>query len=189
MHKDDLQKITRQLGREPRDVVGVAKRCTASHPQVITTYPIRWVGGAPQVFPTLYWLTCPALWHHVSELEAKGWVSKLQDLMATDDSIADAWNRSHHIYATERVGLVPARELALLRDKYPRQAAVLEESGVGGARGPGIKCLHTNLAHYLIDGANPIGHEVARLLIAQGVDLEFCHCDELEAVCQGEGES
>ncbi len=59
--------IAVQLGREPRDVSGVAARCPFGCPAVIETRP--WLsGGAPN--PTLLYLTCPVLVTAVSRLEA-----------------------------------------------------------------------------------------------------------------------
>ena len=191
MKHGDLGKITCQLGRSPRGVVGVAKRCLAGHPQVIVTYPIHWAEEEPAIFPTLYWLTCPALRQRVGSLETDGWINRLQQRMEADTTMAEQWEKAHDEYATQRVQLVPREELALFRDRYPAQAQVLEETGIGGARGRGIKCLHTNLAHYLAErdrpreDVNPIGQAVARLLIEQGAILDFCYNHELAKVCRG----
>ena len=167
-------------------MAGVARRCQAGHPQVITTYPIYWGRKHPQVFPTLYWLTCPALSRAVGRLETEGWVERLQQQMGADAALAERWEISHGQYAHERALLVHPKELALLREQYPAQAQVLEETGVGGARGRGIKCLHTNLAHRLAKDANPIGELVAQLLVERGVTVEFCHDDALERFCRGD---
>lgn len=194
MGQDDLGKITRQLGRPPRGVVCVSKRCLAGHPQVITTYPIYWGKGQPEIFPTLYWLTCPALRGQVGELETEGWINRLQQRVETDDILANKWDEAHAQYAKERVRLVPQKELTLLKDRYPAQAQVLEAAGVGGIRGQGIKCLHTHLAHYLADlngfvsKPNPIGDIVAGLLKKQGVAMDFCYDEEWERFCGGYGE-
>ena len=191
MHQDDLGKITRQLGRPPRGVVWVAKRCLASHPQVITTYPIHMDKAEPKIFPTLYWLTCPALKGKVGSLETEGWINRLQQWIETNSTLADKWDKAHEQYARERVRLVPPEEMALFRKEYPAQAKVLETTGVGGIRGQGIKCLHTHLAHYLanmddsVGKLNPIGEIVAGLLREQGVILDFCYDEEWERFCRG----
>src|SRR5260370_42504027 len=52
----DLTAITRQLGRVPRGLLGVAHRCPRGLPDGVQTAP-RLPGGTP--FPTLYYLTCP----------------------------------------------------------------------------------------------------------------------------------
>ncbi|NMB45068.1 MAG: DUF501 domain-containing protein [Firmicutes bacterium] len=185
-----MAKITRQLGRPPRGVVGVVRRCLAGHPQVITSYPIHW-GDPPEIFPTLYWLTCPVLKQSVGALETEGWINKLQQRMKADRALAEQWARSHDEYARERVQLVPQEELLLIKQRYPGQARALEQTGIGGARGRGIKCLHMHLAHYLADSdrpqgeVNPIGKVVARLLTEQGVRLVFCYDQEAERFCRG----
>ncbi len=180
---NDLKKITRQLGREPRSVLGVVKRCEAGHPQVIVTYPLIWDKGHPQIFPTLYWLTCPALNQAVGRLETEGWIGRLQEQLTANMALSNAWEMAHAVYARARVGLVPPTELAQLKEEYPRQAEVLEEAGVGGIRGAGIKCLHTNLAHSLAQGTNPVGELVASLLARENTVIDFCYDDELERFC------
>ncbi|NMB12323.1 MAG: DUF501 domain-containing protein [Firmicutes bacterium] len=191
MQHADLAKITSQLGRPPRGVERVARRCLAGHPQVIVTYPIQWTREEPAIFPTLYWLTCPALRQKVGSLETDGWIKRLQHRMEADINMAKQWEKAHDEYARQRVQLVPQAELVLLREQYPAQAQVLEETGIGGARGRGIKCLHTNLAHYLAERGrqmgkvNPIGEAVAQLLIEQEMRLDFCYDDELEEFCRG----
>ncbi|NMB25085.1 MAG: DUF501 domain-containing protein [Firmicutes bacterium] len=183
LEHDDLQKITRQLGREPRAVLGVAKRCEAGHPQVIVTYPLIWEKGHPHIFPTLYWLTCPALNQAIGRFETEGWIGRLQEQLATDVTLSSAWQAAHADYARARVLLVPPKELAQLREEYPGQAKVLEEAGVGGIRGAGIKCLHTNFAHSLAKATNPIGELVAELLAQGDTVIDFCYDDELERFC------
>jgi hypothetical protein len=54
----DLETITAQLGRNPRDVSAVAHRCPCGQADVVTTPP-RLADGTP--FPTFYYATCPKL--------------------------------------------------------------------------------------------------------------------------------
>ena len=54
----DLETITAQLGRNPRDVSAVAHRCPCGQADVVTTPP-RLADGTP--FPTFYDATCPKL--------------------------------------------------------------------------------------------------------------------------------
>lgn len=195
MQNTDLEKIARQLGRSPRGVIGVAKRCLACHPQVIITYPLFWSDAQLEVFPTLYWLTCPELRRVIGILETEGWIDRLQRRVESDSTLAEQVVRSHGDYARQRVALVRQEELALVQDQYPSQAEVLRKSGIGGARGRGIKCLHTHLAHFLAeagpppgDRVNPIGKLIAQLLAEQGTRMDFCYDDEWESFCR-EGKS
>ena len=71
----DRSAVARQLGREPRGMVGVAHRCGCGEPDVVVTAP-RLPDGTP--FPTLYYLTCPRLTGAVSTLEADGVMRQMQ---------------------------------------------------------------------------------------------------------------
>ena len=74
----DLDAVARQLGREPRGVLEIAYRCPNGEPGVVKTAP-RLPDGTP--FPTLYYLTHPALTAAASRLESSG-------LMRDDDRSA-----------------------------------------------------------------------------------------------------
>jgi len=65
----DLLILEHQIGRKPRDVIGVYKRCEKKRPQAILTKPF-FEGKVP--FPSIAWLTCPFLVEKVSQLEAEG---------------------------------------------------------------------------------------------------------------------
>ena len=65
----DQLAVTRQLGREPRDVIRVAHRCPCGDPDVVVTSP-RLSDGSP--FPTLYYLTCPRAASAIGGLEGTG---------------------------------------------------------------------------------------------------------------------
>lgn len=189
LNQKELAKVARQLGRFPQGVVNVAKHCLAGHPQVITNYPIRWRSDGPQIFPNLYWVTCPALRRQVGVLETEGWIERLQQRLESDSSLAEGWQRAHRAYADKRVQLVPEDELTVLRRHHPAQAQALAETGIGGIRGQGIKCLHTHLADFLADTdkLNPIGNLVVELLRAKGLSVDYCFDYELERFCRGCG--
>ena len=65
----DLDAVTRQLGREPRNVLEIAYRCPNGEPAVVKTSP-RLPDGTP--FPTLYHLTHPVLTAAASRQESEG---------------------------------------------------------------------------------------------------------------------
>ena len=67
--RTDLDAVGRQLGREPRGVLEVAYRCPNGEPAVVKTAP-KLPDGTP--FPTLYYLTHPALTAAASRLESAG---------------------------------------------------------------------------------------------------------------------
>ncbi|MEY3966720.1 MAG: hypothetical protein RLZ96_246, partial [Actinomycetota bacterium] len=74
---EDIQEVTRQLGRPARDILAIAARCVCGRPLVVKTKP-RLENGTP--FPTLYYLTQPAATAAVSTLEASGYMVELQQL-------------------------------------------------------------------------------------------------------------
>src|SRR3978361_1693242 len=65
----DLADVERQLGRAPRGVLEIAYRCPNGEPGVVKTAP-KLADGTP--FPTLFYLTHPALTAAASRLEASG---------------------------------------------------------------------------------------------------------------------
>ena len=163
--------VVEQLGRKPRGLLGVAKRCRYGFPQVIVNHPVFLEGEEPQVFPTLFWLTCPYINILVARLESAGHVARCQQRMADDPELAAAMQQAHENYAKQRRDVVPQSVQASLARNYPKRHDVLMNSGVGGIRTQeGIKCLHAHLAHYLAGGPNPVGAWAAQ----QIKDLDGC---------------
>ena len=74
--RSDLDAVARQLGREPRGVLEIAYRCPNGEPGVVKTAP-RLPDGTP--FPTLYYLTHPALTAAASRLESSGLMREMTD--------------------------------------------------------------------------------------------------------------
>lgn len=165
----DLDCVTAQLQRSPRGALGVAVRCRYGRPQVIVSHPLR-LDGRPavdataddvtnatrvEVFPTLFWLTCPYLNRVVGRLESVGWVGRLKEGVGADAGLAAELWEAHRTTAAFRSALIPDTVLASLAEHYPGQHRVLTQSGVAGMdfqTDPselGIKCLHAHLADYL----------------------------------------
>lgn len=182
LKEGDKAVIARQLGRQPRNLVGVAVRCPAGHPQVIVTHPVMYHDGVyPEVFPTLYWLSCPRLVKEVSRLEGAGVIEDIQEAIFHNPELQEELNEEHRQYAEERLALVKNVTLNPLKEEYPAQYDVLVHSGVGGIMDKGIKCLHTHFADYLVHGKNPVGRLVAEKLGDKIVEM----CEE----CKEEGQS
>ena len=76
----DLDAVARQLGREPRGVLEIAYRCPNGEPGVVKTAP-RLPDGTP--FPTLYYLTHPALTAAASRLESSGLMRDMTERLQT----------------------------------------------------------------------------------------------------------
>lgn len=139
--ESDLLTIANQLGRVPRDVVGIAARCSCGSPTVVSTQP-RLEDGTP--FPTFYYLTHPAATAALSALEADGFMVNLNHRIETDPEFAAAYQRAHQSYIHDREahGTVP------------------ELDGVSAGGMPTrVKCLHAVAAHALAagPGVNPAG--------------------------------
>ena len=138
---EDLQEVSRQLGREARDIVEVAARCVCSRPLVVKTSP-RLADGTP--FPTLFYLTQKSATAAVSALEAAGFMAELQDQLNQDEDLAKAYQLAHEQYLSEREEIEKVEEI--------------EGISAGGMPNR-VKCLHALVAHSLAKGrdVNPIG--------------------------------
>lgn len=137
----DSAAVAAQLGRAPRAVREVAHRCPCSLPSVVQTAP-RLEDGTP--FPTLYYLTCSRLNSRIGSLEADGRMREMQDRLAEDPDLADAYRRAHEAYLAERDAI-----------------GSLGTSVSAGGMPDRVKCLHVHVAHALAagPGVNPFGDE------------------------------
>jgi len=144
----DLEAITQQLGREPRDIVRVAHRCPCGRPDVVVTAP-RLSDGTP--FPTTYYLTCPRAASAVGRLEGSGVMRDMEARLALDPELRRAYGDAHRSYLEARAELGDVPEI----------------DGVSAGGMPDrVKCLHVLLAHSLAagPGVNPLGDEVVDLV-------------------------
>ena len=88
----DEAAVAEQLGRRPRDIVGVAHRCPCGNPDVVATAP-RLADGTP--FPTFYYLTCPRAASAIGTLEASGLMREMSDRLAAEPELAAAYEDAH----------------------------------------------------------------------------------------------
>ncbi len=142
----DLDAVARQLGREPRGVLDIAYRCPNGEPAVVKTAP-RLPDGTP--FPTLYYLTHPALTAAASRLESDGVMREMTERLCHDAELAAAYRRAHESYLAERDAV-----------------EALGTSFSGGGMPDRVKCLHVLIAHALAKGrgVNPFGDEALAML-------------------------
>ena len=158
----DLEVIRWQIGRTPRGVVAIARDCPYGYPQVTVNKALLRRDSGFEVFPTLFWLTCPYLVREVGKLEARGLVKHFEEKVTRDPALWKKYERAHEEYRRERLSLLSPEEEGFLREVGAWNAV---ETGIAGLRNPRrVKCLHAQLAHYLARGNNPIGEKVARLL-------------------------
>ncbi len=166
--------VTAQLGRTARGRFDVRVRCSYGYPQVIRVHPV--VDHDP--FPTLYWLTCPFLCARISELEADGWIKRLEARMAENASLQQSMQHAHRRYIRQRDGqLSPAERSAL---EAEGTVTGLAGRGIGGISDwTRLKCLHTHVAHAMVD-ENPIGDLVLTM-------LPTCECSSQQVICSAYG--
>ena len=146
----DLDAVARQLGREPRGVLEIAYRCPNGEPAVVKTAP-RLPDGTP--FPTLYYLTHPALTAAASRLESDG-----RD--AGDDRTAA--RRSREWPRPIGAPTSPIWPSATPSSRWARHSPA-------GGMPDRVKCLHVLMAHALAKGrgVNPFGDEALAMLAGE----------------------
>ena len=145
----DIEAVTRQLGREPRGVLEIAYRCPNGEPAVVKTAP-KLADGTP--FPTLYYLTHPALTAAASRLESSGLMREMSERLQQDEELATAYRRAHESYLAERDAIES-----------------LGTTFTGGGMPDRVKCLHVVMAHSLAKGpgVNPFGDEALAVLAVE----------------------
>lgn len=161
----DLDTLSRQLGRPVRDVVTIPARCVCGNPLVAATAP-RLSNGTP--FPTTFYLTHPVITSAVSRLEAAGLMAEMNDRLAAQPALADAYRRAHEAYlaAREEIG------------RRAGTGAVPEIDGVSAGGMPTrVKCLHVLVGQSLAlgRGANPLGDEAIEA-ISPWWTADACYC-------------
>jgi hypothetical protein len=153
----DVRIVSEQLGRPARDVVGISARCVCGNPTVVSTAP-RLSDGTP--FPTLYYLSHPAATAAISHLEAEHVMAELQDDLAEDEAMRDAYAAAHASYLADRESILVVPEL----------------QGVSAGGMPvRVKCLHALAGHALAagPGVNPVG-DIALARASWSPDV--CEC-------------
>ena len=154
---EDIEEVSRQLGRPARNIVEVSARCVCGRPVVVKTEP-RLEDGTP--FPTLYYLTQPSATAAVSTLEASGYMARVQQLLEEDTKLRARYHSAHQQYLAERELIAEVDEIAGIS---------------AGGMPTRVKCLHSLVAHSLAKGSgvNPIGDMALKELSwSQGV----CTC-------------
>jgi hypothetical protein len=172
----DIKTVERQLGRPIRGEALAASRCPYGSVEVIATPPLL-PDGTP--FPTLFWLTCPLLHRAVSRLESGDFRELIRRKMMHESGFKAALRDAEREYGEKREEWAgELGELERSRDYFK------DRDGIGGTRAGGIKCLHAHLAHYLAQGGNPVGAEIAGVL--RGSQERECEGDCVPFLRPGE---
>jgi uncharacterized protein len=147
---NDVEAVTRQLGRSPRALRRVVIRCPFGLPAVTEQEPYD-DHGRP--FPTTYYLTCPHVVASVARLEAAGGVERWSEAVQADEALRATLAR-----ATEEQRAV-RRELAAGRTG--RDVGASLELGIGGTAAPErLKCLHAHVAFALARPGYGLGERI-----------------------------
>jgi uncharacterized protein len=147
---DDLTMVERQLGRPPRAVRHVVRRCPFGAPAVTEQNPYDAVG---EPFPTTYYLTCPFLVAAVSRLEAAGGVERWTETAMREPALATSLIRATEEQRALRRGLA--------QGSSGRDAGASLELGIGGAgRDGSLKCLHAHVAFALARPGYELGERI-----------------------------
>jgi hypothetical protein len=131
---EDLAEVSRQLGRPARDILEIASRCVCGRPLVVKTNP-RLADGTP--FPTLYYLTQPAVTAAVSTLEASGLMAQLQQRLGEEEDLKANYQLAHENYLQEREAILEVAEI---------------KNFSAGGMPDRVKCLHALVGHSLAKG-------------------------------------
>jgi len=167
---NDERVIAKQLGRTPRGLLGVERRCPYGLPQVVRVYPFI----EEEPFPTLFWLTCPFLVKQIDRLEAEGWIKKMDEQIEHDGPLATSLREAHRAYINERNRLLSPEDRETLKEKGMLKD--LLKRGIGGiANFEKVKCLHLHVAHALVRD-NPIGARVLNALAEDACSPEKVIC-------------
>ena len=139
----DLEILAEQLGRPPRGVRAIERYCSTGHPQVIRVYPL--MDGRP--FPTLFWLSCPALVLQISRLEHQGVIEKLEQMIESSLRFRFSYHDDHRVYIEERWAELSQRDQRWVEREG--LTSVFRERGIGGLQDwDKVKCLHMQYAHH-----------------------------------------
>jgi exopolyphosphatase/guanosine-5'-triphosphate,3'-diphosphate pyrophosphatase len=136
----DMAVIAGELGRQPRDLTGIAARCPFGYPVVVETAPVM-TGGAPN--PTLLYVTCPSLAAAISRVESEGGVRKLRASCRIDGQLRRLLNEITRLYQERRTELASSGTTSI-------QNEARLGAGIGGPEGPEVaSCLHAYAAALL----------------------------------------
>ena len=148
--EEDRAAVARQLGRPPRAIRRVVRRCPFGLPAVTEQAPYD-DSGEP--FPTTYYLTCPHLVAAVSRIEARGGVERWSALAAEDTELAASLT-----YATAEQRKI---RRSLAGGEVGRDGGASLGLGIGGASTPErLKCLHAHVAFALARPGYLLGERV-----------------------------
>ncbi|MBS3735679.1 MAG: DUF501 domain-containing protein [Candidatus Bipolaricaulota bacterium] len=167
----DRKIVKRQLGKDPRGLLDIPVRCRFGYPVVLTTKPVIRDKEGFEIFPTLFWLSCPKRVEEVARIESDGYVRKLEEEIASNPSLKEEYRRDEERYLETQRSLLSEEDLKFLEERGLEDAL---SRGIGGIKSDEhLKCLHLHIAHQLA-GENVLGE-----LIQERFDLGDCSDDRI----------
>mmetsp|Transcript_14553 Transcript_14553/g.23128 ORF Transcript_14553/g.23128 Transcript_14553/m.23128 type:complete len:317 (+) Transcript_14553:43-993(+) len=166
--KEDLETVTKQLGRPPKGIWEVSSRCPSGHPQTLRVHPLKKIttargggrGDKPKIIPhpTHYWLTCPKIVAQIGDIERKDGCVRAKNWLLQDEERTRDYKRNHLEYAADRWHSMSKKEAEETENMPPAILRRIKWSGIGGsAWWDNCKCLHQIYAHHLVRKNNIIG--------------------------------
>ena len=175
--------VESQLGYVPSNFVRIAASTAQGDPVVLQTYPLA--GGSPRrqrrcqsatPFPTLFWLCNASVNRAVADLERRGYVKQVEQLILESPDLATHLAACHEDYAKMRWNSLSEDD----RSRLPLNViSMLRDSGIAGAaivnvtETPSIKCLHAHYAHFRATSNNPAGEIVHTILQREFPSLDL----------------
>lgn len=169
----DLQVLQWQLKGTTDAVSGIFEKCNFGFPQIILLSPIVNDVIDYQSLSNILWLTCPYLNDAIHQLENKGYITKIENLINSDNQLKQEMAKAHAHFYFFRKSLYEKYFGTDINDDYLN----ILKRGVGGLQDTiHIKCLHLHYAHYRICESNVAGRIVYHLL------QQKVNCDD--AICR-----
>jgi hypothetical protein len=156
--EQQLEIITRQLGRKPRGIAAIAHATDEGVPVVLQMRSL--VANKP--FPTLYWLCSQDLDKAIARIESTGWIKALEAELLEDEALRQQYHQQQADYVARRWELMSADD----KQKIEAQGftELFNTLGIGGiSQWDKVRCLHMQYAHHL----------VADNLVGKRLDEEF----------------
>lgn len=166
----DYDIISRQINSKMVSIAGIVCRCRHGHPRVVLLKPDNKRHLYYTALSNPLWLTCPHLNKKIHQLESRGLISKIQNILQNNPSMKHTMELAH-------------ADLYYLRKKLFKQFCnkptesdnQVLYTGIGGTRcTSSVKCLHLHYAHYMICSSNSIGYMIHRLLNERTACEEGC---------------
>ena len=141
----DVEEVTRLLGRKPRGLRAIPIRTGSGQPAVLQVASL--IDKKP--FPTLFWLVNPQLNLAIDKLEAAGLIAQFQQKLNVEQSYQLRLANAHQTHIQLRLELMTGDDRRRIRQLGFEQ--VFKERGIGGIKNFNrIRCLHTYYAAHLV---------------------------------------